>query len=143
MNELLQQIKNEVAVTKGKRIGEEDIYWEEVCSRYAAACVDQRATDIIETLKTKLVREWHKKKGDDIYDLIDETFFKVIEPHIPVSKLEIAAKEHGMFTKQQVEEACRKTLEKAAENAKNIHGIAISIDKSSITDPKNITIPEI
>lgn len=25
-----------------------------------------------ETLKTKLVQEWHKKNGIDIYDLIDE-----------------------------------------------------------------------
>lgn len=65
MNELLQQIKNEVAVTKGKRIGEEDIYWEEVCSRYAAACVEEK-----EKLILKLYHQCYDRATD--YEILDD-----------------------------------------------------------------------
>lgn len=68
----------------------------------------------------------------------------------------------SMFTKQQVEEACRKTLEKAAENATvevvntsfyadpttstsmtHPDGSEFHVYKPSITNSKNITIPQI
>lgn len=53
----------------------------------------------------------------------------------------------GLFTLSQLQEACRKTLEKAAENAvtgfevDEIYGTRYCVKKDSINDPSNIVLP--
>lgn len=140
MNTDLRQIKDEVAQKHHKKdwviakcLFTSDlmfILYEEVIERYAAACVEEQH------------KEWFK-----------ETEKTLVEAGQAIG---------AMFTKQQVEEACRKTLEKAAERATvevfntsfyadpttstsmtHPDGSEFHVYKPSITNSKNITIPQI